>query len=116
MLKTNEQINMSGPEIIECLKEIEIIMTSLHKMGSYYAVNYHEGSLNPDNEEYAKETTRFIDEWQVTHRLAKVRGILSNHFDLTLGDDDMDDIERTMDGLKYWSRPGDSPGEKNLEE
>lgn len=116
MLKTNEQINMSGTELIECLKEIEIIMTSLHKMGSYYAVNYHEGTLNPDHKEYARETTRFIDEWQVTHRLAKIRGMLLNQFDNALGDDDMDDIERAMEGLKYWNRPGDSPDENNLEE
>lgn len=42
-------------------------------------------------------------------RLAKVRGMLSEKFDNTLGNDDMDDIERAMDGLKYWSKPGDAP-------
>ncbi|QOS99294.1 hypothetical protein JNUCC42_00330 [Brevibacterium sp. JNUCC-42] len=111
MLKANEQINMLGTEIIEALKEIEIIMTSLHKMGSYYAIKYHEGELNKDDMEYEKETTRFIDEWKVTHRLAKVRSILSANFDNTLGDDDMDDIERAMEGLKYWNKPGEDPND-----
>ncbi|MDU0203971.1 hypothetical protein ACYEXS_36435 [Paenibacillus sp. MAH-36] len=109
MLKANEQISMSGSEIIEVLKEIELIMTSLHKMGSYYAIKYQEGELIQDNSEYEKETTRFIDEWKVTNRLAKVRGVLSEKFDNTLGKDDMDDLERAMDGLKYWSKPGDAP-------
>jgi hypothetical protein len=39
----------------------------------------------------------------VTQRLAKVRHILSSQFDDELGDDDMDDIERAMVDLKYWS-------------
>jgi hypothetical protein len=107
MLKENEQITMSGVELIEVLKEIEIIMISLHKMGSYYAVKYHEGELDNNSGEYEKETTRFIDEWKVTDRLAKIRGIVSEKFDNKLGDDDMGDLERAMERLKYWEKPGD---------
>lgn len=44
----------------------------------------------------------------VTHRLAKVRAILSMKFDETLGDDDMGDIEREIENLKYWELPGDN--------
>ncbi|MBP1967096.1 hypothetical protein [Paenibacillus aceris] len=109
MLKANEQISISGSEVLEVLKEIEIILTSLHKMGSYYSIKYQDGELISDNAEYEKETTRFIDEWKVTYRLAKVRGMLSEKFDKTLGNDDMDDIERAMEMLKYWSKPGDAP-------
>jgi hypothetical protein len=107
MIKANEQINLTGTEIIDVLKEIEIILTSLHKMGSYYAIKHHEGKLDKDNGEYEKETTRFIDEWKVTHRLAKIRCVLSEKFDNALGVDDMDDLERAMEGLKYWEKPGD---------
>lgn len=35
----------------------------------------------------------------------------SENFDNTLGDDDMDDIERAMEGLKFWDMPGDVPNE-----
>lgn len=59
--------------------------------------------------EYEKETTHFIDGWNVTQRLAKVRMILSEKFDNTLGNDDMVDLERAMEGLKYWSTPEDKP-------
>jgi len=109
MMKENEQITMSGTEIIEVLKEIELILISLHKMGSYYAVKHHEGELDKDKGNYERETTRFIDEWKVTHRLAKIRGILSEKFDDSLGDDDIDDLERAMEGIKYWTAPGDNP-------
>lgn len=102
MLKTNEKIVLTFHEAIEILKEIEVMLLSLHKMGSYYV--YTE----MDQEKYEKETTRFIDECMVTHRLAKVRAILSMKFDDTLGDDDMDDVEREMEDLKYWQLPGDN--------
>ncbi|AJA46867.1 hypothetical protein CPAST_c07670 [Clostridium pasteurianum DSM 525 = ATCC 6013] len=110
MLKSNEQITFSGDVLIKALREIELILISLHKMGSYYGIMHEEGK-DLDNREYEKETTRFIDEWRVTHRLAMLRSILSGKFDDTLGDDDMDDLERAMEDLKYWSAPGDkSPG------
>ncbi|WP_454054448.1 hypothetical protein [Clostridium sp. Marseille-Q7071] len=99
MIKENEKIVLSGDEAIEILKEIDVILISLHDMGSYY--------MDKDTREYEKETTRFIDEWKVPHRLARIRGILSEKFDNTLRDDEMDDLERAMEKLKYWEKPGD---------
>lgn len=101
MMEVNKEIVLTGDEILEILKEINLIIISLHNMGSYY--------MDKDTEEYEKETTRFVDKWKVTSRLAKVRGVLSEKFDNTLGDDDMDDLERVMEGLKYWEKPGDVP-------
>lgn len=103
MIKKNEKIVLSGKEAIKILKEIEVILISLHDMGSYY--------MDKDIREYEKETTRFVDEWKITHRLAKIRGVLSGKFDNTLGDDDMDDLERSMEKLKYWEKPGDIPND-----
>lgn len=108
MIKRNERIIFSGTELIEALKEIELILISLHKMGSYYATQYHEGNLKKEKYDYEKETTQFIDQCKVTQRLAKVRQILSEKFDRTLGDDDMDDLERAMEGIVYWEKPGDN--------
>ena len=113
MMKENENITISGVELIEALKEVEIILISLHKMGSYYG----ELLMNNENKhrlDYEKETTRFIDEWLVTRKLAKIRRILSEQFDDTLGEDSMDDLERAMEGLKYWQKPGDK-AEDNIE-
>lgn len=101
MIKENEKIVLSGNEATEILKEIEMILISLRDMGTCY--------MNKDIREYEKETTRFIDEWKVAHRLAKIRGALSEKFDNSLGDDDMEDLERAMEKLKYWEKPGDIP-------
>jgi hypothetical protein len=63
-------------------------------MGSYYS--------DKPVEEYRKATTEFIDNENVTQRLAKIRTIISKNFDSTLGEDDMDDIERHVEGIEFW--------------
>ena len=97
MNPANNVITLTGNEAIDVLKEIEYILISLHKIGSYYA--------DKDFAEYQKETVKFIDECNVTHRLAHARKIISGKFDSTLGEDDMDDLERAMEGLNYWVPP-----------
>ena len=80
MLEENKNITYTGEEIIEVLKEIELIAISLHQMGTYY--RFLKGDKEKNKAEYEKETTRFIDEWNV---------------------------ERAMEGLKYWTKPNDKP-------
>ena len=96
MLKQNEKIVLTGIEALDALKEIEFILISLRKMGNFYA----EKPSAP--EEYQRATTDFIDNYAITKRLAKVRTIISRHFDDSLGKDDMDDIERHFSDLKFW--------------
>ncbi|MCX7923116.1 MAG: hypothetical protein N3B21_14060 [Clostridia bacterium] len=95
-------------ELEEALKEVEIIMQSLHRMGSYYGIKFLEDETKY-RQQYEKETTRFIDEWGVCERLSKVRRILSDKFDTSLGEDDMEDLERSFEKIKYWKSPGDKP-------
>ena len=71
-------------------------------MGSYYA-----DDTGADKQEYEKETTAFIDNSLVCDRLANIRARLSGSFDLSLGDDDMDDLERACEDIEYWQKPGD---------
>ncbi|MBD0141311.1 hypothetical protein IAF34_18725, partial [Acinetobacter baumannii] len=56
MLEANKKLVYSGDEVLSVLQEIEFILISLHKIGSYYAE-----TLPNSYEEYAKETTNFID-------------------------------------------------------
>lgn len=99
MLEDNKEITLTWNESIKILKEIEYTLISLHKIGSYY--------FDKNIEEYRKETTRFIDEKKVTQRLAKIREILTEKFDLSPGSDDMDDLERELVKIDCWSKPGD---------
>ncbi len=108
MLEQNKNIALSGEEAMDALREVEFILISLHKMGSYY------GEKPGAAEEYRKATTDFIDDCAITHRLAKIRTIISKGFDDTLGDDDMDDVERHCSDLEFW-RP-DQPLNKKKHE
>ena len=94
MLEKNKKTILTGEDALEALANIEFIMISLHKMGSYYS--------DKPVEEYRKATTEFIDNENVTQRLAKIRTIISKNFDSTLGEDDMDDIERHVEGIEFW--------------
>lgn len=101
--ETNRSISITGEDAVRVLREIELILISLRNIGSHYAALQADGG---DADAYARETCRFVDDWRVTERLASARAILSNAFDSTLGDDDMDDLERAMESLPHWSGPG----------
>lgn len=96
MLNANNQtICFDGQELIEVFKEIDFILISLAEMGRNYECykNHHA---------YETDTTRFIDECQITQKLANIRGMMANNFDNTLGDDGMDDLERAVENTQYW--------------
>ncbi|MCS3417176.1 hypothetical protein M2399_002554 [Pseudomonas sp. BIGb0450] len=94
MLKQNKEITISGKNALEALKEIEFMLVSLRKMGTYY--------IGKPQNEYQDATTKFIDNFGITGRLAKVRRLICEGFDTTLGEDDMDDLERHMQDLEFW--------------
>jgi hypothetical protein len=94
MLEKNKKIVIARESALKALAEIEFILISLHKMGSYYN--------GKPVEEYQRATTEFIDNEKVTQKLAKVRRIISEGFDTALGEDDMDDIERRLEAISFW--------------
>ena len=100
--ENNEKIVYDGEDMVNILKELDYILISLHQMGSYYADKSDGNKL-----EYERETTQFIDETAVSERLASIRAKLSESFDRTLGEDDMDDLERACMDIEYWTKPGD---------
>lgn len=96
MLNPNNQtICFDGQELIDIFRQIDFILISLADMGRNY-------ELYQNHDAYEKDTARFIDECQVTQKLAKVRQIIASKFDDTLGDDDMDDLERAIQDTQYY--------------
>ena len=64
----NEKITYDGMQVALILKELDFILVSLHKIGSYYAED-----ISTKREQYEKETTQFMDNSLVNPRLAKIR-------------------------------------------
>ena len=105
MLKENEEIILTGQEAIKILSEVEYILISLRNISRYYYNKPNEKISDGDKLKYHQETSDFIDDNKVTHRLASIRKIISEKFNSELGDDDMDDIEREIEKLEYWTKP-----------
>lgn len=95
----NKAVTYKGEDILNILKELEFILGSFHDIGSFYS-----DSIDKKRQEYEKETTDFIDNSHICERLANIRRTLTEAFDRSLGDDDMDDIERACCDIEYWSK------------
>ncbi|PJJ19908.1 hypothetical protein CLU90_3140 [Janthinobacterium sp. 67] len=107
LLPANRRIVLSGEDALRILCEIEFLLMSLNNIGRhYYPDGADDGADAQRRARYCAETTRFIDAQQATMRLALMRRILSAPFDSTLGEDDMDDIERAVKALPLWRAPG----------
>ena len=91
----NYQICFEGQELMNIFVEIDFILISLAGMGRNF-------ELYEKREFYEKDTTKFIDECNVTERLATIRAIIAKKFDNTFGVDDMDDLERATQNTNYW--------------
>lgn len=100
MQDTNKILALSGESALVALAELEFMLISLHKIGSYY--------MDIPVEANNAATTAFIDNNHITHRLAKIRSIISEPFDPSLGDDDMDDIERRVCQIEFWKPEKDT--------
>ena len=102
LLKGNETITLSGQEAIALLRETEYLLISLRDIARHYYEGV-QGDIGPQQRaSYCEATTAFIDDNQVTHRLASLRTTISAKFNLELGSDDMDDIERALQDITYW--------------
>lgn len=92
-----EKVVYEKREIVEILRYLNQIVVSLDRIGSSYCDCKSE-------EEYHALSSNFLDDWKVLHKLAKARSVLSEPFSYELGEDDMDELERELQDLQYWSR------------
>lgn len=92
--EANQQIVLSGAVALDILRELEFMLISLRKMSDH-------AIFNPEFD-FDTATGNFVIEGKLRDRLAKVRALLSEPFDGTLGDDDMGDIERYVEDLEFW--------------
>lgn len=105
MKDENKEIALTRKDVDFLVREIEFISVSLSRLDQHFEAkgekNYYEYGT------YCAELTEFIDSERVTARLAKMRSVVSSKFDRSLDDDDKDDVERALEDLTMWERPGD---------
>ena len=99
MIEKNKNIHLDGNEALEIIKKLDQYVVSLDKIKSYHADPRNEKTAEEENHVLAN----YIIERKLGPELAYIRGVLSSKFDLSLGEDDMDDVERYCDTNTYWS-------------
>jgi hypothetical protein len=87
--------------VVTLLRHLNQIVVSLDRLGS----SSHEFS----REQFEAALARFVVDWDVFGKLAQVRSLLSEPFSTQLGPDDMDEVERAMGGIVYWSSDQPTP-------
>ncbi|MDF7758327.1 hypothetical protein PU683_02105 [Kosakonia cowanii] len=102
LLKENEEITLSGEEAVKILTDVEYILISLRDIARHYYDNVDGEITSAHRSAYCEETTRFIDENEITKKLASMRAVISEKFNLKPGVDEMDDIERELGNIRYW--------------
>ncbi|WP_299490943.1 hypothetical protein [uncultured Shewanella sp.] len=95
----NPNVTYSKDDIFGVLKTINLLVVSLNSIAM-------ESVDNPKIN-LANEILTFLQENNMLDRLSSIREVLSEAFDTTLGDDDMDELERAMEDIEYWSAPND---------
>jgi hypothetical protein len=93
-------LSYSRDDIISILRDLNMIVSSLDRLGS---------SASVDTEHDATRVRDFVDQWQVLPRLARIRGLLSEPFPTTLGDDKMEELERLMQDVPHWTESHPDP-------
>jgi hypothetical protein len=103
-----EKISYKRKDIINILRNLNMIVVSLDRIGSEYS----EHSGRKSDEELNSLLANFIFEWKVDRKLASARKILGEAFSYEFGDDDMGEEERFCQDLQYWSLKNPLPNNK----
>ncbi|MGJ1390314.1 DUF4303 domain-containing protein [Sphingobacterium spiritivorum] len=96
MSKSNNKIELSEEEAVKIIVDLDQIVVSLDKIKSHFAED-------SDFQKHDKTLSDYIINEQVNQTLAQIRGLLSSKFSLSVGEDDMDDLERACSTNRYWT-------------
>lgn len=106
--KTEKEVVYDKQLMIEILRDINMMVVSLDRIGSEYG----EWEDRKSEEELNQWLADFIFEWKIPNKLSRIRTLLSDQFSHELGKDDMDELEREFQDLQYWSRKNQLPSEE----
>jgi hypothetical protein len=81
--------------ILGLLRNLNQLVVSLDRIGS--------SAADMSREETNATLKDFISEWGVLGKLAQARRVLSEPFSDEPGPDGMDELEREMQAVEYWS-------------
>ncbi|OPC03679.1 hypothetical protein BAS09_08355 [Elizabethkingia ursingii] len=96
MSKSNNKIKLSEEEAVKIIVDLDQIVVSLDKIKSHFAED-------SNFQKHDKTLSDYIINEKVNQTLAQIRGLLSSKFSLSIGEDNMDDLERACSTNRYWT-------------
>jgi len=91
---SKDRLEYDRAAIVGVLRDLNQIVVSLARIGS--------ASAQMTKPEFDTALAAFVFDWDVTQKLAHARAVLSEPFSHELGPDDMEELEREMEGVSYW--------------
>ena len=88
-------VTYSREQILEVLRTLNEIVVSLDHIGS--------ASYDMTKRGRTAALEEFISDHHISRKTAKARMILSAAFSTRVGADGMDELEREMQGVSYWT-------------
>ena len=92
---TKKKVTYPRSEVLKVLRTLSEIVVSLDRIGSA-SVGIPQGRANA-------QLWEFVKKHKVARKLANARAALSEPFSQEIGSDDMDELEREMQNIPYWS-------------
>ena len=87
-------IRLTAREYQVALKNLEIVLQSLHRVGSFYA---------DDKATCDQETIKALDDFKCVQRLSMVRTQLWEAVRRELGHEDVEALEEMMGQVRHWA-------------
>lgn len=94
MRRSKNQVTYPRKEVLAVLRTLEEFVVSLDRIGS--------ASYDMTSAENGAALTDFIQRHKIFRKMAKARAILSEPFRGPVGSDGMGELEREIQGVRYW--------------
>ncbi len=94
-MRSGETVAIKKADLIDILRVLNTIIVSVDRIGSCIP---ETGRATND-----RLLLEFLDQWDVWRKLSEIRAKLSEPFSSELGEDNMDELEREMQDVPYWS-------------
>lgn len=106
-MRSKETITIKKADLIDILRDINMIVVSIDRIGS----------CAPETGRAANDRLllEFIDQWDVWRKLSEIRAKLSESFSSELGEDNMDELEREMQDIPYWTSQRRKPSRRRAQ-
>lgn len=101
MKEKHELVEVRREDIVSVLAVLDCFVVSLERIGASGVNDVDQLVID------------FVKDWEVFHRLAECRRKLSECFSSKLGEDEMDELEREMKDVIYWSFEAREPPKKS---